>query len=103
MQAPGRFLLPRRETRFDPPIHHAKFMRKLPARFEPLLFSLLLSGMMSLLVSAVATWHSLGMPPGFVGVWMASWLSSWPIAFPAVMVVAPVVRKLVARCVEPRA
>jgi len=78
-------------------------MRKLPARFEPLLFSLLLSGMMSLLVSAVATWHSLGTHDDFASVWMASWLSSWLIAFPAVMVVAPVARKLVARCVEPGA
>lgn len=82
---------------------HITPMRKLPARFEPLLFSLLLSGLMSLLVSAVATWHGLGWRSDFADVWIASWLSSWLVAFPAVLVVAPVVRKLAARCVEPRA
>ena len=75
-------------------------MSKLPARFEPLLFALLLSGLMSLLVSGVITWHSLSFRSDFDGLWLASWLSSWLIAFPAVMVISPMVRKLVARCVR---
>ena len=70
-------------------------MGKLPAHFGHPLFSLLLSGLMSLLVSGVATWSALGGHGGFA----AKWLNAWLVAFPAVMVIAPLVRKLVARLV----
>lgn len=72
---------------------------KLPTRFEPLLFALLLSGLMSLLVSGVATWSAVGLYAGFSRQWLMSWLSSWGVAFPAVMVIAPWVRKVVARMI----
>lgn len=75
-------------------------MRKLPQRFEPLLFALLLSGLMSLLVSGVATWHAIGLVTGFSGKWLDAWLSSWMVAFPAVLVIAPQVRRLVASLVR---
>ena len=68
----------------------------LPARWSPVLFALLLSGMMSLIVSGVATLRAVGLPAGFVGLWLTSWLSSWAVAFPAVLVVAPLARRLVA-------
>ena len=74
-------------------------MSRLPARFEPPLFALLLSGLMSLLVSGVATWNAVGPYAGFPDKWLSSWLSSWGVAFPAVMVVAPLVRKIVARMI----
>ena len=77
-------------------------MNKLPARFEHPLFALLLSGLMSLLVSGVATLHALGRHDGFVGQWLAAWLTSWSVAFPAVLVIAPLVRKVVARMVVSR-
>ena len=41
----------------------------LPRKFTPILFSLLLSGMMSLLVSGLATWRTTGLAPGFVASW----------------------------------
>lgn len=71
-------------------------MKKLPQRYEPLLFALLLSGLMSLLVSGVATWHAIGLVAGFAGKWLDAWLGSWMVAFPAVGVIAPRVRRLVA-------
>jgi len=77
-------------------------MIKLPARFEHPLFALLLSGLMSLLVSGVATWSALGGHGGFAAKWLGAWLHSWLVAFPAVMVVAPLVRKVVVRCVQAR-
>lgn len=67
----------------------------IPARFAPILFGLLLSGLMSLIVSAVATFRAVGLPDGFVGMWMQAWAPSWLIAFPTVLVVAPLVRRLV--------
>lgn len=70
-----------------------------PARFEPIVFGLLLSGFMSLLVSGVATLLALGLAPNLVPAWLGAWLSSWVIAFPAVLVVAPLVRGVLARIV----
>lgn len=74
----------------------------IPARFEPIVFSLLLSGMMSCIVSGIATFNSVGFPAGFVGLWMSAWVYSWIIAFPSVLVVAPIVRRLTAKLVQPR-
>ncbi|MFY3382695.1 DUF2798 domain-containing protein [Paracidovorax sp. MALMAid1276] len=72
----------------------------IPARYGPVLFSLILSGAMSLLVSGVATYRSLPPQHGFAGawmsVWMSSWAASWLVAFPAVMLAAPLTRRAVA-------
>ena len=67
----------------------------MPARFAPLLFGFVLSGLMSAVVSGVATLRNAGFVDGFLGLWMNSWLLSWLIAFPVVLVVAPVARRLV--------
>lgn len=73
----------------------------IPARFAPVLFGLMLSGLMSLIVSGVATVRTLGLAPGFPAQWLLSWLPSWGVAFPTVLVVAPLVRRLVARLTVP--
>ena len=65
------------------------------ARLAPLLFGLVLSGLMSLLVSGVATFCNTGLIEGFFGLWVGAWLPSWFIAFPVVLVVAPVARRIV--------
>ncbi|NVO22302.1 DUF2798 domain-containing protein [Donghicola sp. C2-DW-16] len=69
-------------------------------RFAPYLFSLFLSGMMSCLVSGIATFRALGFVPNFGAEWMGAWASSWAFAFPAVLVVAPVARRMVAAVVR---
>lgn len=69
----------------------------IPARFAPVLFGLILSGLMSCIVSGIATLRALGPAPGFVGEWMGSWLTAWAVAFPVVLLVAPVTRRIVAR------
>lgn len=67
----------------------------LPKRFVPLLFSLILSGLMSLLVSGISTYRVAGLVPGFPGLWCGAWLMAWLFAFPAVLLVTPVARSLV--------
>ncbi len=67
----------------------------IPARLAPVLFGFLLSGMMSFLVSGVATLRALGPIEGFAWYWFTAWLPAWGVAFPAVLVVAPVARRLV--------
>lgn len=72
----------------------------LPARFAPILFGLILSGLMSLMVSGIATFRAAGLAPDFATLWIGGWLTSWVIAFPVVLVVAPLTRKLVSRLVR---
>lgn len=71
-----------------------------PARFAPYLFGFILSGMMSCMVSGIATLRAIGLVDGFAGHWMGSWVSSWAVAFPVVLVVAPFTRRVVARLVR---
>ena len=70
------------------------------ARFAPVLFGFILSGLMSLLVSGIATFRNAGLIDGFLGIWISAWLPSWLIAFPVVLVVAPVARRLVSFLVK---
>jgi len=67
---------------------------KLPAFFEPIVFGLLLTGLMSLVVSGIATWNALGFVADFAPRWLESWLFAWAVAFPCVLVVAPIVRSI---------
>jgi hypothetical protein len=69
----------------------------IPAKFAPILFGFILSGLMSLIVSGVSTALALGMSNFTVPAWIGAWLPSWGIAFPAVLIVAPIARRLVAR------
>ncbi|MDQ1848835.1 DUF2798 domain-containing protein [Gemmobacter fulvus] len=68
----------------------------IPARFAPILFGLILSGLMSCIVSGIATLRALGAVDGFVAAWMGSWVVAWAIAFPTVLLVAPLTRRIVA-------
>jgi hypothetical protein len=66
-----------------------------PQKFGPMLFGLILSGLMSLLVSGISTARAIGLTAGFVDLWWTSWLTAWAIAFPVVLVVAPLTRRAV--------
>lgn len=72
----------------------------IPARFAPVLFGLILSGLMSFMVSGISTARAMGLGDGFGAAWMGAWLPSWAVAFPAVLVVAPITRRLVAKLVR---
>ena len=72
----------------------------LPARCAPYLFGLILSGMMSCIVTGIATLKALGPGAGFLASWMASWSFSWPVAFLVVLVVAPFTRRIVSKLVK---
>ena len=73
----------------------------IPARFAPILFGLVLSGLMSLIVSGIATLRAAGLGEGVAPLWMGSWASSWAVAFPTVLVVGPLTRRIVARLTRP--
>ena len=69
----------------------------LPQKFAPLLFGLILSGLMSLLVSGISMVRATGLVHGFVGAWTSAWLTAWLFAFPVVLLIAPLARAAVAR------
>jgi hypothetical protein len=73
----------------------------IPRKFEPALFGLILSGLMSLVVSGISTLKITGIGPGFVGLWTGSWLTAWLFAFPIVLLAAPVARRIVRGLLEP--
>jgi len=76
---------------------------QMPARYAPILFGVVLSALMSLLVSGIATARNFGFVDGFFALWAGAWLPSWLIAFPVVLVVAPIARRLVGLLVNPPA
>lgn len=68
----------------------------IPRKYSPLLFALILSGLMSLLVSGISTLRTMGTAPEFADMWISAWLTAWLFAFPAVLLVAPLTRRAVA-------
>lgn len=74
----------------------------LPKKFAPVLFGLILSGLMSLLVSGISTYRVVGFGDGYTGLWTSAWLTAWLVAFPVVLLVAPLTRQAVALLVDSR-
>ncbi|WP_420004792.1 DUF2798 domain-containing protein [Arenibacterium sp. LLYu02] len=69
----------------------------IPARYAPILFGFLLSGLMSFIVTGVATLRALGLSPDLMSKWLSAWSFGWPVAFVVVLGVAPMVRWMVAK------
>jgi hypothetical protein len=67
----------------------------IPGKYAPILFSAILSGLMSLLVSGISTFRAIGPVASFFGAWTSAWLTAWLVAFPVVLLVAPLTRKAV--------
>jgi len=72
----------------------------IPKKYAQIVFSLILSGLMSLLVSGITTVRTAGLHDQTLGLWLSAWLPAWMVAFPSVMVVAPLTQKLVAMLVR---
>ena len=69
----------------------------IPRKYAPMLFSLMLSGLMSFLVSGISTFRVSGLAPDFAVLWISAWLTAWLFAFPVVLVVAPLAKQAVER------
>jgi hypothetical protein len=73
----------------------------IPARFAPVLFGFILSGLMSCIVSAIATLRAIGLPPEFFGTWMVVLGLRLGRGLSRRPVVAPITRRFVARVTKP--
>jgi hypothetical protein len=78
-------------------------LKKIPAKYNNLLFGGLLSFIMVTIISGSVVFANQGLTPDFLMQWRKGFLTAWPIAFPSVLVVAPFVRKIVARLTQPAA
>lgn len=72
----------------------------IPRKLAPLLFSFILSGLMSLIITAITIIRVSGFNAQFGTALLASWLAAWAVAFPTVSVVAPLARRIVDRLVN---
>lgn len=70
-------------------------VRKLPARYAPIVMPFVLSILMTAVVSVISTLRSLGATPAFLATWPGAWALSWLVAFPTLLVVLPMVRRIV--------
>lgn len=69
----------------------------IPKRLSPIVFGFIVSGIMSFLVSLVATVKAVGFVPGLLQLWMTSWVFAWAVACPTIILVGPAVRRFVER------
>ena len=82
-------------------VSHSGFhFGKIPRRYAPIVFALLMSSGMSGLMSASLTLVNTGFDGGFATRWGQAWVAAFAIAFPLVSILAPRVRKLVERITE---
>jgi hypothetical protein len=67
--------------------------RRLPRRYAPFVFALLLTGGMTFVVCGVTTLINVGLPADFVWRWVRAWLPTWAIAYPVLLVLRPIVQR----------
>jgi hypothetical protein len=77
-------------------------LRKLPARSAAWVMPLLLSLLMTFIVSLISTARVVGFSLDLPRLWMSSWALSWLVAFPTLLLVLPVVRRATAAIVQPQ-
>lgn len=76
-------------------------MKKIPTRFAPLMFALLMSCAMVFVMSGFITAVNTGIDRTFVQRWATSFMYGWPVAFMCVLLFAGRVRKIVGRICVP--
>ena len=66
----------------------------IPRRYGPLVFAVLLTGIMTLVISGIATAINVGLPSDFFARWVRAWLPNWAVACPVLLLVRPLVQRL---------
>ena len=82
---------------------HPFAFRRLPARYTGIVMPFVLSMLMTIVVSGIATARSLGLSRDFFATWPSAWALSWLVAFPTLLLLLPLVRRIVGLIVEPAA
>lgn len=66
----------------------------IPFKYYRFVFSFIMAGVMSFVISGALVFINLGLIDDFLKVWLISWGKAFVIAFPCVIVVAPLAAKL---------
>lgn len=69
---------------------------------QRIVFSVLMSGIMSLLMSGWITIINIGITSDFLSLWAAAWCLAWPVAGLVAFIFGPSIQKLTAWIVKPR-
>ena len=79
------------------PLAHrlVKVFLGLTSRFEPIIFSLFVSIIMTFIISGVSTHSAISFSQNFFVSWMSAWAKSWIVSFPTQLIVVPIARKVV--------
>ena len=59
-----------------------------------MILAILMTSVMVLIVTLIATWLDLGLGAGFVGKWLKAYFVAWPVAAVTAFVVMPPARRL---------
>ncbi len=70
---------------------------RIPAKFAPQLFALLMSFAMAFVMTAFITWVNTGLADGYCSRWVRAFFMAWPVAMMCVLLFAGRVRALVAK------
>jgi hypothetical protein len=62
-----------------------------------MILAILMTSVMVLMVTLIATWLDLGLGAGFVGKWLKAYFVAWPVAAVTAFVVMPPARRLTDR------
>ena len=71
------------------------------SRFEPIIFALFVSTMMTFVISGVSTHSAISFSKDFIASWMSAWGKSWVVTYPIQLIVLPMAQKIVSLCVLP--
>ena len=64
--------------------------------------AVIMSGAMSFMVTLLAIYINLGMPPDYLLRWLKAWAIAWPIAAVTAYVVMPMAQRMTQRLLPPR-
>ena len=68
-------------------------MRLKPQHIQPVI----MAGIMAFMMTGFVTWLNLGLPDGFVLLWMRAFIIAWPLAATAAYIAIPIAQKLTLR------
>jgi hypothetical protein len=73
---------------------------RVPRRYAPILFSLVLSTAITAVTSGLITAINTGFDAGYPERWMRAWALAWAFAFPTVTLFGPSIRRMIERLTE---
>lgn len=70
---------------------------RIPSRYAPQLFALLMSLVMAVIMTAFVTWVNTGFGDGYSGRWVHSFFMAWPVVMVCILLFAGRIRSLVSK------